>query len=179
MPRTIAIGDVHGCASEFEALLKALELKAADHVIQVGDLINRGPDSHDVIELAREYKVEVILGNHELRLLRARRELCPELLKSYDYATLKQLTKADWDYLEARPNYHHISEIDTVFVHAGFLPDQIWHEQSIEVTAHIQVIDHNGRAAKRSHAPAASAWAGEGRVARHFSVQDGIISRSS
>jgi predicted phosphodiesterase len=159
MPRNIAIGDVHGCALEFEALLKSLKLKSGDRIIQVGDLINRGPDSHDVIELAREYKVEVILGNHELRLIRARREMNPEILRSYDYHTLKQLTDADWDYLEALPNYQHAPEIDTVFVHAGFLPDQTWHEQSIDVTAHIQVIDANGRAAKRSEAPGACAWA--------------------
>ncbi|MEC8614033.1 MAG: metallophosphoesterase, partial [Verrucomicrobiota bacterium] len=44
MPRTIAIGDVHGCANEFEELLKKLELKPNDRVIQVGDLVNRGPD---------------------------------------------------------------------------------------------------------------------------------------
>jgi predicted phosphodiesterase len=159
MNRNIAIGDVHGCALEFEALLKALKLKTGDRVIQVGDLINRGPDSHNVIELAREYNIEVILGNHELRLIRARREMTPEILRSYDYHTLKQLTQADWHYLESLPNYHHAPEIDTVFVHAGFLPDQEWHEQSIDITAHIQVIDANGRAAKRSDAPGATAWA--------------------
>lgn len=159
MPRNIAIGDVHGCALEFEALLKALELKAGDRVIQVGDLINRGPDSHDVIELAREHKIEVILGNHELRLIRARREMTPEILKSYDFQTLEQLTNEDCHFLENLPDCHHAPEIDTVFVHAGFLPDQVWHEQSIDITAHIQVIDSNGRAAKRSDAPDASAWA--------------------
>jgi diadenosine tetraphosphatase ApaH/serine/threonine PP2A family protein phosphatase len=159
MPRNIAIGDVHGCALEFEALLQALDLKKGDRVIQVGDLINRGPDSHVAIELAREYKVEVILGNHELRLIRSRREMRPEILRTYDYATLKQLTEADWAYLETLPSYQHAPEIDTVFVHAGFLPDQIWHKQSIEITTHIQVIDANGRAAKRSDAPGAPAWA--------------------
>jgi predicted phosphodiesterase len=159
MPRNIAIGDVHGCASEFEELLIALELKPADRVIQVGDLINRGPDSHDVIELAREYQVEAILGNHELRLLRARREMRPDILNSYDHYTLKQLTQADWDFLEAMPNYQHAPETDTVYVHAGFLPGTVWHEQSIDITAHIQVIDANGRAAKRSDAPDASPWA--------------------
>ena len=60
MPRTIAIGDVHGCADEFEELLAKLELKPDDRVIQVGDLVNRGPDSHRVIELAHEYQVESI-----------------------------------------------------------------------------------------------------------------------
>ncbi len=159
MSRTIAIGDVHGCAFEFEALLKALAPQKHDRIIQLGDLVNRGPDSHDVIQLAQEHQVEAVLGNHELRLLRARREMRPEILKSYDYPTLNQLTTADWDFLERLPNYQHLAERDTVLVHAGFLPDQVWHEQDIDVTVHIQVIDAEGRAAKRSDAPGASAWA--------------------
>jgi len=159
MPRTIAIGDVHGCAAEFEELLIALKLQPSDRVIQVGDLINRGPDSHDVIQLAEEYKVQAILGNHEIRLLRARREKCPELLKNYDYDTLRQLTEPDWEVLESLPNYYHIAEANTVYVHAGFLPEKNWHQQSADVTAHIQVIDNNGKAAKRSDAPTASPWA--------------------
>ena len=88
MPRTIAIGDVHGCADEFEELLAKLELKPDDRVIQVGDLVNRGPDSHRVIELAREYQVESIIGNHELRLLTARGKNKPSLLNQYDRVTL-------------------------------------------------------------------------------------------
>jgi hypothetical protein len=159
MPRIIAIGDVHGCALEFEKLLKALDLKSGERVIQLGDLINKGPDSHAAIELAREYNVEVILGNHELRLIRARQEQRPDILKSYDHATLKQLTEADWKFLEGLPQHRHAPELNTVFVHAGFLPDQAWYEQSIDVTVHIQVIDADGRAAKRSKAPDASAWA--------------------
>lgn len=159
MPRTIAIGDVHGCAIEFEELLEALELQPEDRVIQVGDLVNRGPDSHYVLELAREYKVEAILGNHELRLLAARREKRPELLKYYDPPTVRQLTAADWADLEQLPAYKYDAAIDTVFVHAGFLPDQPWHQQGLDITAHIQVIDANGRAAKRADAPDAPPWA--------------------
>src|SRR6056297_2712639 len=98
MPRTIAIGDVHGCADEFEELLNALELEPEDRVIQLGDLVNRGPSSHAALELARQYKVEAIIGNHELRLLRAREEGRKSLLKDYERTTVKELTDADWDY---------------------------------------------------------------------------------
>ena len=88
MPRTIVIGDVHGCADEFEELLQALELKSDDRILQVGDLINRGPDSSRVLELARDYRIEAILGNHEWRLLTAHRENSPKILKDYDLVTL-------------------------------------------------------------------------------------------
>jgi predicted phosphodiesterase len=159
MARTIAIGDVHGCADEFEELLDALNICQDDRIIQVGDLINRGPDSHRVLELARIYQVEAILGNHEHRLLVARQENRPEILKDYDKETINQLTKEDWEYLEELPDLKYDGMIDTVFVHGGFLPNRPWQTQPIEVTTRIQVIDKNGKAAKRSDAPDAAPWA--------------------
>ncbi len=159
MPRTIAIGDVHGCADEFEELLNALELDPEDRIIQVGDLINRGPDSHRVIELAREYKVEAIIGNHEHRLLTARKRKKWSLLKEYDRPTIKQLTARDWKYLEGMKKYIYVAALDTVIVHGGFLPNHPWKSQSINTVTRIQVIDKKGRAAKRSDAPDAPPWA--------------------
>ena len=159
MPRTIAIGDVHGCADEFEELLRRLELKPDDRVIQVGDLVNRGPDSHRVVELAREYQVEAIIGNHELRLLSARKKNKPSLLKQDDQATVEQLTADDWKYLEAMPKFLYDAQIDTVIVHGGFLPNKPWQTQGSDLITNIQVIDKKGKAAKRSDAPDAAPWA--------------------
>ena len=159
MQRTIAIGDVHGCADEFEELLEALELTPKDRVIQVGDLVNRGPDSRRVIELARQYNVEAIVGNHELRLLEAWRNNKPSLLKDYDRPTFEQLTEDDWLYLEEMPSVLYDAKIETVFVHGGFLPDIPWQKQALDIITTIQVIDKKGNAAKRSDAPDAPPWA--------------------
>ena len=81
--RIIAIGDVHGCADEFETLLGRLALTRHDRVVLVGDLVNRGPDSARVLELARRHAHRSLLGNHE-RLSAARAlevglvsEVCP------------------------------------------------------------------------------------------------------
>ncbi len=159
MSRTIAIGDVHGCADEFEELLEVLELKPKDRVIQLGDLINRGPDSRRAIQLASRYKVEVIIGNHELRLLKSIREKRSDLLKGYDVETLKQLRSKDLKFLSHLPNYIYDKKREIVFVHGGFLPDQPWETQPTSITAHIQVIDASGRPTKRSKAPNALSWA--------------------
>ena len=51
--RVIAVGDIHGCAWEFEVLLEKLKLEKHDRVILLGDLVNRGPESARVIALAR------------------------------------------------------------------------------------------------------------------------------
>lgn len=158
MPRTIAIGDVHGCADEFEALLKKLQIQPGDRIIQVGDLVNRGPDSHRAIKLARHYKVEAILGNHEIRLLAYKKDKRKEILKEYDFDTIKQLTDSDWDYLRRMPKFKYDSQRDIVFVHGGFLPNQPWQTQHVDITTRIQVIDAYGNAAKRSDAPDAPPW---------------------
>lgn len=159
MPRIIAIGDVHGCADEFEELLNALELDPDDRVIQVGDLVNRGPDSHGVLELVREFKVEAILGNHELRLLRAHRDGKKGILKNYDHSTMKQLTEEDWEYLATLPKFKYGATEDVVIVHGGFLPDRPWQSQDIDLITNIQVIDKKGNPAKRSDASNGKPWA--------------------
>lgn len=83
MPRTelgervYAIGDVHGCHDLLRALLDrigdhyaALEPAAALHIVFLGDIIDRGPDSFKVMELlydlhTRTNRVLVLRGNHE------------------------------------------------------------------------------------------------------------------
>lgn len=159
MGRIIAIGDVHGCAEEFAELLEAIAPSKKDRLIQLGDLINRGPDSRGVIELAREYKVEAILGNHELRVLRALKERQPTQLKDYDLPTIQQLHHKDWQYLEQLPEHIYLKKEKTVCVHGGFLPKMPWKEQSVDLITSIQVITKDGEPAKRSDAPKASAWA--------------------
>lgn len=159
MSRTIAIGDIHGCADEFEELLDALNIGPEDRVIQLGDLVNHGPHSQRVLELARAYKIEAILGNHELRLLNARRNNNDGLLKDYDKPTFEQLSEEDWVYLEALPDYIYDAELESIFVHAGFLPNEDWRKQPTSVTTQIQVIDPLGQPAKRSRAPESPVWA--------------------
>ena len=50
-------------------------------------------------------------------------------------------------------------ELNIVFVHGGFLPDEPWQKQPAEVVTRIQVIDRDGRPAKRADAPGAPLWA--------------------
>lgn len=69
----IAIGDVHGCARTLEALIDRLEPTDDDHLVFVGDYVDRGPDSKGVIDLlfdvGRSYKCTFLRGNHESLML--------------------------------------------------------------------------------------------------------------
>lgn len=67
--RTLAIGDVHGCDRALETLLDTIAVSATDSIIFLGDLVDRGPESKQVISrvlsLQDECHVVGIMGNHE------------------------------------------------------------------------------------------------------------------
>jgi len=61
-----AIGDVHGFSMTLEALLDQCDLSMDDRVVLLGDLIDRGPDSFDVVRIARsDPRIHCVKGNHE------------------------------------------------------------------------------------------------------------------
>ena len=63
MKKTYIIGDVHG---EFETLLALVAKLPKDaELIFVGDLIDRGAQSREIIKFVRENNYRVVLGNHE------------------------------------------------------------------------------------------------------------------
>lgn len=75
--RTFVIGDIHGELGHLAAVLVRLPpLNESDTIIFLGDYIDRGPDSRDVIEFLREFpsntpaRVVFLRGNHEDAWLR-------------------------------------------------------------------------------------------------------------
>jgi predicted phosphodiesterase len=157
--RLIAIGDIHGCHAEFAELLERLAPTKNDRFILLGDLVNRGPDSPKVVDLARSIHAVSLLGNHELRLLNYRRTQDKAYLKENDEETHARLRPDDWAYLEAMPLTHHVGELATVFVHGGFVPGQPWQNQPAEIVTRVQVIDQDGRPRKRAECPDCPPWA--------------------
>ena len=139
--RLIAVGDIHGCHNEFADLLHQLDLKGGDRTVLLGDLVNRGPNSPKVIDLARQAGALSLLGNHELRLLKFRKTGDRKYMKEHDLETFDALRPQDWAYLESMQLTYEDAELNTVFVHGGFLPGEPWHKQPAEVVTRIQVID--------------------------------------
>lgn len=158
--RIFAIGDIHGCRAEFEHLLHKLNLQAADEVILLGDLINRGPDSAGVMRLARALpNCRCLVGNHELRLLNYRRDSDPSLLKYYDWDTIHQLDDEDWNFMSTFLKTIELPEIETVAVHGGFAPWLDWRVQALGDVSEIQMVDIKSKTAgKRSDVSKGVPW---------------------
>ncbi|GAA1041188.1 hypothetical protein GCM10009557_64340 [Virgisporangium ochraceum] len=71
MGRTIIVGDIHGCYAELRELLAKVALRPDDLLISVGDLVDRGPSSGEVVGLFRERPNSVVvMGNHERKHVR-------------------------------------------------------------------------------------------------------------
>jgi serine/threonine protein phosphatase 1 len=77
--RIYAVGDIHGCAQQLITLLKALKKDAAGYkgrvvFVGIGDAIDRGPSSSDVVDILQTHLPDAwekvfLRGNHEQALL--------------------------------------------------------------------------------------------------------------
>jgi bis(5'-nucleosyl)-tetraphosphatase (symmetrical) len=121
---TYAVGDIQGCYAELQQLLEEIRFDSAqDRLWLVGDLVNRGPGSLDVLRLVKSLDdvAITVLGNHDLHLL-AVAEGAAELHRS---DTLDEVLAApDRDELLSWLRQQRLlyAEGDNVLVHAGLLP---------------------------------------------------------
>src|SRR2546423_870638 len=86
--RTLAIGDIHGCHEALICLLRHVEPHAEDRIVFLGDYIDRGPASREVVEtllqLGGECAPVFLRGNHEVMILDGRDDvLKANLWQSY------------------------------------------------------------------------------------------------
>lgn len=69
--RTIFIGDLHGCSAEFAELLSRVDFdENQDRLLLTGDAFARGPDPLGIWQAIRQTGAEMVLGNHDDRLLK-------------------------------------------------------------------------------------------------------------
>lgn len=137
-----AIGDIHGCISLLESLWDEIEStfdREKDTLVFIGDYIDRGPDSREVvdfiIDLKNKMNVICLKGNHEQMLLTY------HLYNSYkdfylmnggsstvmsyglvdsDYGKRIDIPPEHLDFFRGLVPYHETE--DYIFVHAGLKP---------------------------------------------------------
>ena len=154
--RTIIVGDIHGCIREFEDILIASGHCTNSRLILVGDLINKGPESFQVLKLAKEIKAEVVLGNHEagfLKYCRLRNGI-DEQHPVYE-ALISEMGEDYEDYLawiESWPAY--IEDKEFIVVHGGLVPGKKLNEMSTKSLTTIRTWDGKGKDLKAKSNPA-------------------------
>jgi serine/threonine protein phosphatase 1 len=144
--RELAIGDIHGCARSFSALLEVLKPERTDTIVLLGDYIDRGPDSCEVLDMILELNqrctVIALAGNHEKMLLQARSEsdMLREWLRQGGQATLDSYLQSGYpggiDTIPARhwrflleQTLDYWETDNCIFVHATIDPELDLHEQ--------------------------------------------------
>jgi hypothetical protein len=157
-PRTLIIGDVHGCLDELRALVRKARLAAGDRVVLVGDLVAKGPDSLGVVQLAREEGWQAVLGNHDAHLLAAKAGAHAELREAMDPASLAWMQGLP---LWLRPEGHPV-----VVVHAGLVPGVPLEDQRREDLLTMRAVRPDGTGSKRAEDGAlwATRWPGPEHV---------------
>ena len=70
MNKTIIYGDLHGCLTEFKELRAKVNPTKNDKEIIIGDILDRGLQSNELLEYVRENNILSILGNHEYKYIR-------------------------------------------------------------------------------------------------------------
>lgn len=121
---TYAIGDIQGCMNPLRRLLDHIKFdQTQDRLWFVGDLVNRGPHSLDVLRFVKQLgpSAVTVLGNHDIHLL----ALWSQITQPGRKDTLQPILSApDADellhWLRFRPLLH--AENGFVMIHAGMLP---------------------------------------------------------
>ncbi len=126
--RTIFIGDIHGCAAEFDHLLEHLQYEPdQDRLLLTGDAFTRGPDPLRVWERIQATQAEMVMGNHDERLLKHLRRIQngniepgnnPDRQRTLDL--LQPVAKQLLPWLKALPLW--IEDSNFLLVHAGIHP---------------------------------------------------------
>jgi bis(5'-nucleosyl)-tetraphosphatase (symmetrical) len=121
---TYVIGDIHGCFQTFQNLLARIQFTPRqDRLWLVGDLVNRGPSSLEVLRWVRDRgdRVISVLGNHDLHLLACALGVASPREKDTLRTVLQAEDREDLlEWLRHRPLVHHGGE--HLMVHAGLLP---------------------------------------------------------
>jgi serine/threonine protein phosphatase 1 len=151
--RLIAIGDVHGCFHALDAVLNAIEPTRDDRIVFLGDMVDSGKETREVLEriiaLKEECDVVLIQGNHEEMMYAAREnekalrywENCGgvQTLNSYRFGgTLAEIPAEHWALLDTCVPFYETDQF--ILTHANYAADLPMPEQ-LEYTLRWELFD--------------------------------------
>ncbi|MCQ2755005.1 MAG: metallophosphoesterase [bacterium] len=149
MTRYIAITDIHGEVYKLKNLISKIEFLPDDTIVFMGDYIDRGYFSKEVIdyviELGKRYNCVYLIGSHEYAYLHSRKkeEYYEYLFWNYggdatvdSYGSYENIYKIHGDFLENLKFYYLTDKY--LFVHAGINPNYSLEKQEEEDLVYIR-----------------------------------------
>lgn len=157
--RLIIVGDVHGMHKTLSSLLETVNFQTqdGDQLMFVGDLVNKGPDSAAVIDLAIQHSAMAVRGNHENAVLvawsklraatsEAEKKHLEETSTGTSLVTAKLLSTTQIEWLASLPLMIRVQMIPPtttsldrlVLVHAGLVPGMALENQDAHSIIHMR-----------------------------------------
>lgn len=129
----LVIGDIHGCWAELQALLDMASLGADDAILAVGDIVDRGPETPQVLNFFRSApNTQALMGNHELKHVRASRgEIQLSLSQRISQYQLADRYPEEVSWMGSLPLFTEFPE--AIVVHGYLEPDLALAEQNPSV----------------------------------------------
>jgi len=130
MKKIIVYGDPHGCLDEFLELRNKIKPSSIDREIIIGDILDKGPNSIELLRFVRKNNIESIVGNHEDKYLRYKKHYdlfiekginIPMNFQEEKILIFNTLNQEDLSYLESLPYFIRIDNL--TLVHGGVTND--------------------------------------------------------
>ncbi len=171
----VILGDIHGCYDELCLLLQRCNGRDPNKLIMcVGDLVNKGPGSLQVVRLMHQLGALTVRGNHD--------EVCLQewLISQQDtertlpkeFRWMSHLTSEELEWLSELPYTICIPSRNIVIVHAGLVPEVPIKDQSPDNMLHVRDLKYDVESSQWSACrqvepdskPWASQWPGPSHV---------------
>jgi protein phosphatase len=101
--RVAVVSDVHGNLTAYDAVLADIDRRGIEHVVNLGDLVGKGPRGSECIRVTRERGMPTVRGNWDTFIAR-------DAVQLWEHAQWVRdaLTPTERDWLGELPNVHEI-----------------------------------------------------------------------
>lgn len=166
--RLIFIGDIHGCMNELQDLLRKCRYqRERDHLIALGDVVNKGPQSIEVLDFLIAEAATCVQGNHDEKILSLADLSAHHELKSakgkagvIQRNLARSLGQRHLTWLRDCPAILRVGNFDKfgdlVAVHAGLVPGVELEAQDPEVVMNMRSVSLLSHRPSAAHAKATS-----------------------
>lgn len=143
------MSDLHGMYDKFISMLEQINFNSNDHLYILGDVLDRGDKSLEIIDYIRNHKnITLLKGNHELMFQESWRDTNNRYLWFYNGGddTFYKLKNKKFEYEESFYKYiknlPYLEIIDNfILVHAGLYLPNNYENLSIEQIIELQEED--------------------------------------